>query len=77
MKSLCLSRISKDIKEINKSPLEGIGIISLDNDPKKYIVNLQIMEGIYKTSSLLFNCKDDNLLFSLPIKRSEVLLDRI
>ena len=38
---------------------------------------MTIMEGIYKTSSLLFNCKDDNLLFSLPIKRSAVLFIRI
>ena len=48
MKALCLNRISKDIKEINKSPLEGIGIISLDNDPMKYIVNIKIMTGIYE-----------------------------
>ena len=38
---------------------------------------MTIMEGIYKTSSLLFNCKDDNLLLSLPIKRSAVLFVRI
>ena len=35
MNSFCLRRISKDLKEISKSPLEGIGIVSLDNDPKK------------------------------------------
>ena len=38
---------------------------------------MTIMEGIYKTSSLLFNCKDDNLLLSLPIKKSTVLFVRI
>lgn len=38
---------------------------------------MTIMEGIYKTSSLLFNCKDDDLLLSLPIKRSTVLFIRI
>ena len=48
MKTLCLNRINKDIKEINKSPLEGIGIISLNNDPMKYIVNIRIMTGIYE-----------------------------
>ena len=48
MKTLCLNRINKDIKEINSSPLEGIGIISLDNDPMKYIVNIRIMAGIYE-----------------------------
>ena len=48
MKSLCIARINKDLKEIDKSPLEGIGIISLDNNPMKYIVNIKIMIGIYQ-----------------------------
>ena len=38
---------------------------------------LTLVEGIYKSGNLLFNCKDDNLLFSLPIKRSTVLFIRI
>ena len=38
---------------------------------------LTFMEGIYKSSSLIFNCKDDNLLLSLPIKKSTVLFIRI
>ena len=38
---------------------------------------LTLVEGIYKSSNLLFNCKDDNLLFSLPIKKSTVLFVRI
>ena len=61
MKSLCLTRINKDLKEINKSPLEGIGIISLDNDPMKYIVNIKIMSGIYKgyCLQLLLTFSDD------------------
>ena len=36
-----------------------------------------IIEGVYKTGSLLFNCKDDQLLLSLPIKKSTVLFVRI
>lgn len=36
-----------------------------------------IIEGIYKTGPLLFNCKDDQLLLSLPIKRSTVLFVRM
>lgn len=36
-----------------------------------------VIEGVYKTGSLLFNCKDDQLLLSLPIKRSTVLFVRI
>ena len=38
---------------------------------------LVIGEGIYKTGPLLFNCKDDGLLLSLPIKRQTVLFLRI
>lgn len=38
---------------------------------------LTIVEGIYKAGNLLFNCKDDNLLLSLPIKKSTVLFIRI
>ncbi len=47
-RALAIKRINKDMKEILKSPIEGIGIISLDYDPMKYIVNLCLMEGIYK-----------------------------
>ena len=38
---------------------------------------LVIGEGIYKTGPLLFNCKDDQLLLSLPIKRSTVFFVRV
>ena len=38
---------------------------------------MTIVEGIYKTSSLLFNCKDDQLLLSLPISRRAVLFTRM
>ena len=38
---------------------------------------LTLTEGIYKSSSLLFNCKDDNLLLSLPIRKSWVLFIRV
>ncbi len=41
------------------------------------ITLLTFIEGIYKTGSLLFGCKDDDLLLSLPIKRSTVLFIRI
>ena len=47
-KNTSLLRISKDIKEIQNSPIEGIGIVSLDNNPKEYIVNIRIMAGIYE-----------------------------
>ncbi len=38
---------------------------------------MTFMEGIYKSGSLLFNSKDDDLLLSLPIKRRTVLFIRI
>ena len=42
-----------------------------------FISIMTIIEGIYKSSSLLFNCKDDQLLLSLPIKRRTVVFVRI
>ena len=47
-KSFAIKRINKDIKEITKSPIEGIGIVSLSNDLMKYIVNIKLLEGPYK-----------------------------
>lgn len=38
---------------------------------------ITLLEGIYKSGNLLFNCKDDDLLLSLPIKKSTVLLLRV
>ena len=38
---------------------------------------MTLMEGIYKAGPLIFNCKDDQLLFSLPIKKKTVLFVRI
>ena len=47
-KALAIKRINKDMKEITKSPVEGIGIASIDNDPMKYVVNMRLMAGIYE-----------------------------
>ena len=38
---------------------------------------ITILEGIYKSGPSLFNCKDDQLLLSLPIKRRTVVFIRI
>ena len=38
---------------------------------------MTFIEGIYKSGPLIFNCKDDGLLLSLPIKRRTVLFVRI
>ena len=71
MKSLCLQRITKDLKEITNSPLEGIGIASIDNDPKKYVVNMKIMSGVYEgyCIQLLLTFPDD-----YPIKPPKILI---
>ena len=37
---------------------------------------ITLLEGVYKAGPLLFNCKDDQLLLSLPIKRRTVLFVR-
>ena len=47
-KSLAIRRISKDIKEITKSPIEGIGIAQLENNIMKYVINIRLMTGPYK-----------------------------
>ena len=38
---------------------------------------MTIAEGIYKAGPLIFNCKDDQLLLSLPIKRRTVIFVRV
>ena len=45
---IALKRISKDIQEITKNPVEGIGIIQYENDFLQYIVNIKLMNGVYK-----------------------------
>lgn len=41
------------------------------------IVFLTLIETIYKSSGFLFDAKDNNLLFSMPIKKSSILTIRI
>ena len=48
MNILCLNRIKKDFEEITNSPLEGIGIVPLDNEPMKYVVNIKIISGVFR-----------------------------
>ena len=47
-KALAIKRINKDMKEIVKSPIEGVGIVSIDNDPMKYAVNIRLIQGPYE-----------------------------
>jgi ubiquitin-conjugating enzyme E2 D/E len=46
--NIAIKRINKDMKEITKNPIEGIGIVSLDDDPMKYIINIRLMNGPYE-----------------------------
>ncbi len=41
------------------------------------VTMLTFMEGIYKSQGILFDAKDNNLLFALPIKKSNILFIRI
>ena len=47
-KLISMKRIEKDISEIRKHPIKGIGIIQYENDFMKYIVNIQLLTGIYE-----------------------------
>ena len=38
---------------------------------------MTLLEGIYKAGPILFNCKDDDLLLSLPIEKKTVIFVRI
>ena len=38
---------------------------------------LTVMEGIYKSGDLLFNCRDNDMLLSMPIKKSTIVFVRI
>ena len=41
------------------------------------VVIFTFMEGIYKSQDILFTSKDNDLLFSLPIRRSKILFVRL
>lgn len=43
-----LKRIENELKEIKECPLEGMGIATLDDDPMKFIVNMELMMGPYQ-----------------------------
>ena len=46
--STALRRINKDIKEITKNPIEGIGIASINGNPMIYVINMRLMTGPYE-----------------------------
>ena len=70
-KNIAIKRINKDMKEITQSPIEGIGIASIDNDPLKYVVNICLMAGLYESY-----CIQLLLTFSenYPMKPPKILI---
>lgn len=42
-----------------------------------FTIILTLVEGIYKSQGILFDAKDNDLLFSLPIEKSKILFVRI
>ena len=47
-KQLAIRRINKDMKEITQNPIEGIGIVSIDDDLMRYVINMRLMTGPYE-----------------------------
>ena len=70
-KVTALKRIANDMKELAKSPLEGIGMASIDNDPMKFVVNIELMTGPYEgyKVQLLMTMSDE-----YPIKPPKMLI---
>ena len=44
---IAIKRVTNDMKELSKCPLEGIGVAQIDNDPLKFVVNMELMSGPY------------------------------
>ena len=42
-----------------------------------FVSFMTIIEGVYKAGPLLFNCKDDQLLLSLPIEKKTIIFIRV
>ena len=70
-KATALKRIANDMKELAKFPLEGIGMASIDNDPMKFVVNIELMTGPYEgyKVQLLMTMSDE-----YPIKPPKMLI---
>ena len=70
-KVIALKRIENDMKELAKCPPEGIGIVSIDNDPMNFIINMELMTGPYEgyKVQLLMTMSDE-----YPIKPPKMLI---
>ena len=70
-RALAIRRINRDIKEITKNPIEGIGIAPIDEDPMRYVINMRLMTGPYQGY-----CVQLLLIFSdsYPTKPPKILI---
>ena len=70
-RALAIRRINRDIKEITKNPIEGIGIAPIDDDLMRYVINMRLMTGPYEGY-----CVQLLLIFSdtYPTKPPKILL---
>ena len=70
-KAISIKRISNDIRELQKCPLEGIGIASIYNNPMEYVINMEIMMGLYQGYKLQLKM---TIPEEYPIKPPKVLI---
>ena len=70
-KIISMKRIERDIAEITKNPMKGIGIVKYEDDFMKYIVNIKLLNGIYEGY-----CLQLLLTFSeyYPVKPPKILI---
>ena len=43
-----INRIKEELNEIKNFPLEGIDIVSLDNEFTEFIINIELLYGIFE-----------------------------
>ncbi len=70
-RTVALKRIEKEMKKLEKCPLEGIGMASIDNNPMKFVINMELMMGPYKgfKVQLLMTMTDE-----YPIEPPKILI---
>ena len=70
-RAIAIRRINRDIKEITKNPIEGIGIAPIDDDLMRYVINMRLMTGPYEGY-----CVQLLLIFSdtYPTKPPKILI---
>ena len=64
---IALKRIANDMRELSKCPIEGIGIAQAYEDPMKFLINIQIMMGLYEGYKVQLQLQmNDNYPFKPP-----------